>query len=153
MTEIEQTKTLKKDEVEQLCGFRLADGFYGVPVLGVQEVIKAQKVTPIPLAPKCIKGLINLRGQIVTAVSLRILFGIAEEGNLDHMNIIVRSGDSLYALEVDEILDVMDLELKNFEERPDTLREGLKKFIIGAYKLNKKLLIKIDLQKILKLEE
>ena len=82
----------------QLCGFRIKDGYYAISVLDVQEVIKPQRVTTVPLAPDYIRGLINLRGQIVTSISLKKLFGMEDVVTGDHMNIIVRSADSLYAL-------------------------------------------------------
>ena len=136
----------------QLCGFKIGNGHYAVSVLEVQEVIKPQLLTPVPLAPKYVKGLINLRGQIVTAISLRTLFGLEDVESSDYMNIIVRSGDSLYSLVVDEILDVIDVEKETYEPTPETLEEKLKKFIDGVYKLEKKLLISLDLEKVLNFE-
>lgn len=139
-------------QLTQLCGFKIGNGHYAVPVLEVQEVIKPQTVTPVPLSPNYIRGLINLRGQIVTSISLRTLFGLPEIEDQDYMNIIVRSGESLYALVVDEILDVMDVELRTFEKTPETLDDKIKRYIGGVYKQEKKLLILIDLNKILNVE-
>lgn len=137
-------------EISQLCGFKVMEGIYAVPVLDVQEVVKPQKVTPVPLSPSYIDGLINLRGQIVTAINLRKLFGLpARETDSDYMNIIVRSNDSLYALVVDEILDVMEIENTLFEDTPDTISESLKRFILGVFKLDEKLLTLLSLKKIL----
>lgn len=106
------------DDVVQLCGFKIGDNYYGIPVLEVQEVVKPQTVTPVPLAPEYIDGLINLRGQIVTAVNLRTLFEVPGERRKDFMNIIVHGEDSLYALVVDEILDVIDVDPNSFEKPP-----------------------------------
>jgi purine-binding chemotaxis protein CheW len=162
-----------KDEVVQLCGFRIGDDFYAVPVLDVQEVIKPQMLTIVPLAPGYIDGLINLRGQIVTAINMRRLFGIDEnkqktlepneqaDDNVetakndesssddDYMNIIVRSGESLYSLVVDEVLDVIDVQMKSFEETPNTLDEKIKQYIVGVFKLDHRLLILLSLEKLL----
>ena len=148
---IDQSMYISSD-LNQLCGFKIGSGHYAVSVLEVQEVIKPQLLTPVPLAPKYIKGLINLRGQIVTAISLRTLFGLDEVDREDYMNIIVRSGDSLYSLVVDEILDVIDVEKETYEATPETLEEKIKKFISGVYKLEKKLLILLDLEKVLNIE-
>jgi purine-binding chemotaxis protein CheW len=137
-------------ETLQVCGFRIGDGNYAVPVLDVQEVIKPQKVTPIPLAPETIRGLINLRGQIVTAISLRKLFGLKDDLTQDHMNVIVKSGEHLCALVVDEILDVIDVDQNTFEQTPSTINENLKKYIKGIYKLNGNLLILLDIKEIVK---
>lgn len=138
--------------VSQLCGFKIGSGFYSISVLEVQEVIKPQQLTHVPSAPEYVRGLINLRGQIVTAISLRSLFGLSDDHRDDFMNIIVRSGESLYALMVDEILDVIDVENSNFEHTPETLEEKIRRFISGVYKLDHKLLILLDLEKLLNVE-
>ncbi len=137
-------------DTSQLCGFKIMNGEYAIPVLEVQEVVKPQKVTPVPLGPEYVDGLINLRGQIVTAINLRVLFGLPrrDEGE-DYMNIIVRWGDSLYSLVVDEIMDVMDIENTTFEDTPDTIDENLKKYIRGVFKLDSNLLTLLSLEKIL----
>lgn len=137
-------------DTSQLCGFKIMDGQYAIPVLEVQEVVKPQKVTPVPLGPQYVDGLINLRGQIVTAINLRVLFGLPKrEDATDYMNIIVRWGDSLYSLVVDEIMDVMDIENSSFENTPDTIDENLKKYIRGVFKLDSNLLTLLSLEKIL----
>ncbi len=136
----------------QLCGFRVDRDFYAISVLEVQEVIRKQNLTSIPCAPEFIKGLINLRGQIVTAFSLRTLFGLPELDLDNYMNIIVKSGDSLYALMVDEILDVMDISQSRFEKTPDNLDENIRKYISGVYKLDGRLLSTLDLEKVLSQE-
>jgi len=134
----------------QLCGFKILEGHYAIPVLEVQEVVKPQRVTPVPLGPDYVDGLINLRGQIVTAINLRVLFGLEKEKeNEDYMNIIVRWGDGLYALVVDEIMDVMDIENATFEETPDTIDDSLKKYIRGVFKQESNLLTLLSLEKIL----
>lgn len=135
----------------QLCGFKVGAGVYAISVLDVQEVIKPQLVTKVPSAPVYVQGLINLRGQIVTAISLKSLFGLenAAEKSEDYMNIIVRSGESLYALVVDEILDVIDVDEKTFEITPDTIDEKVRVLISGVYKLDTNLLMLLDLNKTL----
>lgn len=147
---MEEIETNASDN--QLCGFRIKDGYYAISVLDVQEVIKPQRVTTVPLAPDYIRGLINLRGQIVTSISLKKLFGMEDVVTDDHMNIIVRSADSLYALVVDEILDVIDVERSSFESTPDTLDLKVRKYIKGVYKLDRRLQILLDLEKILNIE-
>lgn len=137
-------------DTSQLCGFKIMDGQYAIPVLEVQEVVKPQKVTAVPLGPEYVDGLINLRGQIVTAINLRVLFGLPRrENNDEYMNIIVRWGDSLYSLVVDEIMDVMDIENTSFEDTPDTIDDKLKKYIRGVFKLEDNLLTLLSLEKIL----
>jgi purine-binding chemotaxis protein CheW len=138
----------------QLCGFTIGKGSYAIPVLEVQEVVRPQKLTPVPLAPSYVDGLINLRGQIVTAINLRKLFYLEDkEDQNDYMNIIVRSDDeNLYALVVDEIMDVIDVEQSTFEVTPDTLDDKIQDYLKGVYKLDKMLLTLLNLDKILNIE-
>jgi len=146
----ENRHEFKKDN--QLCGFKIGKGFYAISVLDVQEVIKPQMFTSVPSAPEYIRGLINLRGQIVTAISIRSLFGLADDHREDYMNIIVRSGESLYSLIVDEILDVIDVEESTFEKTPETLEDKIRQFIAGVYKLDTHLLMLLDLNKTLMID-
>ncbi len=140
------------ENVVQLCGFKVRGGQYAISVLDVQEVIKPQPLTPVPLSPDFVTGLINLRGQIVTSINLRKLFQIEESATEEHMNIIVRSGESLYSLMVDEILDVIDVEQNTFETIPETINENIRKYISGVYKLEDTLLILLDLKKIFSMD-
>ncbi|OIQ19635.1 MAG: hypothetical protein BM556_03885 [Bacteriovorax sp. MedPE-SWde] len=147
---VENNEEIKGKQIsKQLCGFKIKGDYYAVSVLDVQEVIKPHSLTPVPLSPDYVKGLINLRGQIVTSISLRRLFKMDDATEADHMNIIVRSGDSLYALMVDEILDVIDVEEQTYENIPDTINEEIKKYINGVHKLENHLLILLDLEKVL----
>lgn len=145
--------SLFSEDVVQMCGFKIGNEHFAIPVLEVQEVIRSEQVTRLPLAPVHIKGLINLRGQIVTLVSLRTLFKLEEKEDDESMHIIVRSGDSLFSLMVDEISDVLDLSKKNYEEAPSTLNDDIKKFIKGVYKVEDDLVVQIDLDKILDREK
>ena len=148
---ISSMKELGMDESSQFCGFRIGSNFYAIPVQNVQEVIKNQRITGVPLSETHIRGLISLRGQVVTSVSLRTLFGLEEDFHEDHMNIIVRSDDALIALAVDQIEDILQLRRENFESTPDTLDPKIKDFIMGVYKEEKDLIIILDLDKILTL--
>lgn len=138
-------------EQAQYCGFRIANDHFAVPVLEVQEVIRPQRLTSIPLSERTIRGLINLRGQIVTAINLRHLFGLDANYGREYMNVIVRSGDSLTALMVDEIQDVIEAQPDTFQPTPETLDAKLKPFVKGVHKLDKQLLIVLDLKKIMDL--
>ena len=137
-------------EVNQFCGFMVDGDMFAVPVLEVQEVIRSQPATHVPLSDPCIRGLINLRGQIVTLVNLRKLFGLEDyHEQHDYMNVIIKNNDSLYSIMVDEICDVIDVESSSFEPTPDTIDSRLRKFISGVHKLENRLLIILDLKKLL----
>src|SRR5437899_9493629 len=104
-TELEPAQTSR-----QFATFFLADLFFGVNVLRVQEVLRFQQMTRVPQAPEVIEGLINLRGQIVTAIDMRRRLGLpSRAGDKMPMNMVVRTGGSVISLLVDEIGDVLDM--------------------------------------------
>ena len=136
---------LVQGEITQYCGFKIAGEEYAIPVMEVQEVIKPQMVTPIPLAQDEIRGLINLRGQIVTCLSLRRLFKQDDDLEKDYMNIIVKGDDGLFSLVVDEVTDIIDIEKSSLESAPDTINPNLKKYVDNIYKRDKGLVILLDI--------
>jgi purine-binding chemotaxis protein CheW len=130
---------------QQLCTFYLDGLFFGVEVHKVQEVIRYQEMTRVPLASRVIKGLINLRGQIVTAIDLRRRLELRERpaGQLP-MNVVIRTDDGPVSLLVDEIGDVLEVEAEAFEQPPESLRGVARELIRGAYKLKDRLLLTLD---------
>jgi purine-binding chemotaxis protein CheW len=131
---------------QQFCTFYLADRFYGVEVDQVQEVIREQSVTRVPLAASVIGGLINLRGQIVTAFDLRERLGLpARTDGQVPTNVVVRYEDEAVSLLVDEIGDVVEIDEHAFEPPPDTLSEEARALTRGVYKLTGKLMHVLDL--------
>ena len=135
----------------QFSTFYVADRLYGIDVMQVQEVTKALSMTPVPLAPKYVHGLINLRGQLATAVGLRDLFEIVDEGNEDReqMNIVCRMDDLLISVLVDQIGDVMIVGNSNFESAPNTIPDSIRRFMKGVYKISGNLISIIDIEKII----
>ena len=132
----------------QLATFRLDGDLYGVEVEHVQEVLRSQQLTRVPLAPSAVAGLINLRGQVVTAIELRERLGRPPrpEGT-DAVVIVVRLHGEAVSLLVDSIADVVDVDAADFESPPDTLEGSARDLIRGAYKLDGKLLLALDVQK------
>ncbi len=143
---------LIKNSAEQYCGFKIAGEEYAIPVMEVQEVIKPQMVTPIPLAQEQIRGLINLRGQIVTCLSLRKLFNQEDDLTKNYMNIIVKGDDGLFSLVVDEVTDIIDVDQGNLESTPDTINPNLKKYVDKIYKRDQGLVIILDIKELVKLK-
>jgi purine-binding chemotaxis protein CheW len=135
-------------ENTQFCTFYLGDLFFGVKVENVQEVFRYQEMTRVPLAPSVVRGLINLRGQIITAVDLRARLGMEElpEGQMP-MNVVVRTEEGVVSLLVDEIADVLEVSEENFERPPDTIDEVTRELVLGVYKLENKLLLILDTRK------
>jgi purine-binding chemotaxis protein CheW len=133
---------------QQLCTFFVDGLFLGVEVEKVQEVIRYQEMTRVPLAPGVIGGLINLRGQIVTAVDLRKRLDLNERPVDDFpMNVVVRTDDGAMSLLVDDIGDVVEVDERSFESAPDTLTGVTRELIRGVYKLDKQLLLLLDTEK------
>jgi len=130
---------------QQFCTFFLNDLFFGVEVEKVQEVIRFQETTRVPLAPKVVGGLINLRGQIVTALDLRKRLELPERKEKENpMNVVIRTEEGALSLLVDEIGDVVEVEQSEFEEVPDTLSGTARELIQGAFKLKDRLLLLLD---------
>jgi purine-binding chemotaxis protein CheW len=137
---------------KQFSTFAVDRLLFGVEVEKVQEVIRYQEMTRVPLAPSVVKGLINLRGQIVTAVDLRRRLGLRERASTDlPMNVVIRHEDGAVSLLVDEIGDVLEVEDETFELPPGTLAGEARELIRGVYKLKGTLLIALDTDKMLNL--
>lgn len=134
--------------LQQFCTFFLKDQFFGVPVQQVQEVIRYQEMTRVPLTPSVIRGLINLRGQIVLAVDLRRRFAMEDrpESQLP-MNVVVRTEDGPVSLLVDEIGDVLEVEEESFERPPETIEGQTRELVRGVYKLQERLMLVLDTER------
>jgi purine-binding chemotaxis protein CheW len=130
----------------QFSTFFVADLFFGVDVLHVQEVLRSQPMTSVPQAPNVIEGLINLRGQIVTAIDMRrrLLLPARGADNAGSMNMVVRTADGAVSLLVDEIGDVLGMDASAYERPPDNLAPAAKDLIRGVYKLKDRLLLVLD---------
>jgi len=133
---------------KQFVTFNLDSLFLGVDVLKVQEVIRFQQMTRVPTAPSMVEGLINLRGQIITAIDLRRRLKLADrpEGQLP-MNVVVRTDDGALSLLVDEIGDVVEIDDRSFERVPETVTGLIRDLIGGVYKLDGRLLLILDTEK------
>lgn len=134
--------------------FYLDSFFFGVEVLKVQEVIRFQEMTPVPLALSVVSGLINLRGQIVTAMDLRRRLRLSERSADDlPMNVVVRCNEEAVSFLVDEIGDVLEVQPDLYEPLPETLSGPVREAAEGVYKLKERLLIMLDVEKILHVRE
>jgi len=134
----------------QLCTFQLGELLLGLDVKRVQEVLRHQPMTHVPLASRVIRGLINLRGQIVLAIDLSFCLGLpAKARPAEGMLVVIRSDDGPASLVVDGIRDIVHVQLDSFEEPPETLSGRGREFIKGAYKLPRQLLLVLDPEAIL----
>ncbi len=132
------------------CTFHLDDLYLGIEVSQVQEVIRYQRMTLVPLAPNVIRGLMNLRGQIVTALDLRKRLGIPDaDGGVQATNVVVRRSDGAVSLLVDRIGDVIDTDIDAFEPPPETLQGVPRELIRGVFKLKDRLLLILDTDRVI----
>ena len=153
----------------KLCTFRIDRQWFGVEVAGVQEVLRSQPMARVRWAGATLRGLINLRGQIVTAVDLRPALGIVETAaespaaaaphDLDHPGhaspgpqVVVRApgaGQPSLSLCVDEIGDVADVDSSQFERAPATYVVARPDLVRGVYKMKDRLLLALDLTRVM----
>lgn len=142
------TPPYQMTDTKQYATFFLGGLFLGIEVLKVQEVIRYQEMTRVPLAPAMIQGLINLRGQIITAIDLRrrLELPARPDGQLP-MNVVVRSTEGAVSLLVDEIGDVVEIQAEDYERTPETLKGVARELVSGVYKLKDRLLLILDTEK------
>jgi purine-binding chemotaxis protein CheW len=137
---------------KQYCTFRLGQHLFGIDVLRVQEIIRHLRTTRVPLAPPVVIGLINLRGQLVTAIDLRRRLELPpREGGHAPINVVVTGDDGAAALQVDEIGDVLDVDESTFEPTPDTVQGVVRDLLVGVHKLKDHLLLVLDTQRVINL--
>jgi purine-binding chemotaxis protein CheW len=135
-------------DTRQFCTLHLAGHLFGVPVMRVQEVISYQAMTRVPLAHEVIDGLINLRGQIVTAIDLRKRLDFTPRAaDQRSMNVVVQTPGGVVSLLVDAIGDVVEVEEAIYETPPETLTGVAKELILGVYKFEDRLLLELDIDK------
>jgi len=135
-------------ETRQLATFTVDTLLFGVEVYTVQEVIRYQEMTAVPLAAHGAAGLINLRGEVVTAIDLRTRLGLPPRADDQMpMNVVVRVDDEPVSLLVDAIGDVAQVSADQFEEPPETMTGPGRALVLGAYKLDNQLLLALDVKR------
>lgn len=133
----------------QLATFTLDGAHYGVDMLRVQEALRGQARTTVPLAAASVAGLINLRGQVVLTIDLRTRLGLRPlDATLEPMMVVVSVDGESISLLVDDIGDVIDVAGRQFEAPPETLPTSLREVILGAYQLEDSLLLALDIDRV-----
>jgi purine-binding chemotaxis protein CheW len=140
-------------ERRQYCTLTVDDLLLGIRVEGIQEVLRDTAITPVPMAHPAIRGLINLRGQIVAAIDLRHRLDLpdAEEG-AEFTTMVLGTDEEPLALVVDNVGDVVHVASDTFEEPPNTLKGAARQMIEGAHKLERQLLLALNLDQVLDLK-
>ena len=150
ITVIDNSESNISDE-EQLVTMMVDDQLFGIPILIVQDIVEPDQITPVPLAPAAIAGILNLRGRIVTVIDLRECLGAKPlpEGSTKQMSVTVEYKGDLYTILVDSIGDVRSLPCKSFGKAPATLDENLTRICSGIFRLEGNLLVVLDVERIL----
>ena len=144
MNETISTDNEQLKSTRTYCTFRIDGLLFGVPVSKVQEVLRSQPTTKVPLAPSSVHGLMNLRGQIISALNVREKLGLVTDEDQESLNVVIRSDEGPISLLVDEIGDVIRVDENQFESVPDTIRGAQRELTLGAYKLQDELLLVLD---------
>jgi chemotaxis signal transduction protein/truncated hemoglobin YjbI len=135
---------------EQLVTLTVDNQVFGIPILAVQDIVEPLKITPVPLAPSAVAGVMNLRGRIVNVIDLRHCLGDLSYHEIKHqMGVTVEYHNNLYTLLVDKIGDVVAVEQTLIEKAPATLSESLRRLCKGIIRRKENLLVVLDVDKIL----
>jgi len=136
--------------MSQLSTFHVGKYLFGVDVSLVQEVVRLQQITPVPLAVPEIAGLINLRGEVLTAIDLRSRLGMPPtDSGREPVNVVIRVDDEPVSLLVDEIGGVLEVSQVPFEQTPSTVDERVRDLLLGAYTLPDRLLLALNARQVL----
>ena len=137
-------------EKKQFCTFFLGERMLGIEVLKIQEVIRYQEVTEVPLAPPVIRGLLNLRGSIVTSIDLRQRFEMPPlAGDAQPANVVSQTPSGLVSLLVDRIGEVVEVDCGTFAPPPATVTGRERELIDGVYPLAAGLLLILNVERVL----
>jgi purine-binding chemotaxis protein CheW len=130
----------------QYATFLVGDHYLGIDVLNVQEVLQAQRITPVPLAAPVVAGLINLRGQIVPELEMRNLLQLPPRGpDGSRYSVVVRTEHGAVSLCVDQIDDVVELDASSFDAAPRNVEPLVRDLLLGVQKLQHRLLLILDI--------
>ena len=129
-----------------LSSFVVDDGLFGIDVTHVQEVIRTPAITAVPLADPAVRGLVNLRGQVVTVLDLRTQLGLPTAAEPGPVTVVVRHADDIIGLVADGAGDVVEVDEDDHDPRPDTLTGPPARLISGTCRLPGRLLLVLDVE-------
>lgn len=142
------------DELIQLVGFNLGDEEFGVDILKVQEINRMVDITKVPQSPDFVEGVINLRGEIIPVIDLRKRFGLSKkEADRQTRIIVAEVGDSTLGFVVDAVSEVIRIKSNTVEAPPKIVTGQHADYIHGVGKIDDRLLMLIDIDKVLSQSE
>lgn len=138
----------------QYVTFSIGNEEYGIEIKAVQEITAFRKLTPLPNTPMFIRGILNLRGNVIPVLDPRIKFGLQEtEYTQNSVIIIFSTGFKIVGMIVDKISDVLTIEKKNIEDTPELTVDINTKFLQGIGKVGEKFIILLDIANIVSSED
>ncbi|TIH12373.1 chemotaxis protein CheW [Marinifilum sp. JC120] len=152
---MEEGKKIALDaELIQLVTFSIGEEEFGVDILKVQEIIRTMEITKVPRAPQFVEGVINLRGKVIPIIDLRSKFGLQFREHDQHTRIIViEISDMIVGFVVDSVSEVLRIPASTVEPPPAVVSGLESEYISGVGKLEDRLLILLDLNRLLSNEE
>lgn len=145
---------MEEERLEQLIVFRLGEDEFGVRIDEVREIIRAGVITPIPDSPRFIKGIINVRGEVIITIDLRSRFFIHTGKESENLHIVVtREERNPFGLLVDEVTEVMRLPESDIRDTPGLVTKIHEDYVVGVVTLENRLIILLDLKKVLSEDE
>ena len=150
---MKSTLSRNNTDIIELVTFFIGDAIYGMDILKVQEINKLMEITFIPQAPEYVKGIVNLRGNIVTIIDLGKKLGLSATKVTDECrNIIINSDNEYVGLLVEKVEDVIRTNVNNIESPPANIVGVHGKFFNGVFKTNNSLIGVLNVEEVLKLE-
>ncbi len=144
----------KDDELLQLVTFSIDEEEFGVDILKVQEIIRTMEITKVPRAQDFVEGVINLRGKVIPIIDLRRRFGLSSKEHDKHTRIIViEINNMIVGFVVDSVSEVLRIPAGTVEPPPPVVAGMESEYISGVGKLQDRLLILLDLDKLLSGED
>jgi len=153
-TDQRNEQTQLSGEIVKVVSFHLGSEEYGVDIAQVQEIIRMVEITHVPKAPRFMEGVINLRGQLIPIIDLRTRFGMDRETHTKNTRIIVTEiATKRVGIIVDSVSEVINIPIEQVEEAPEMIAGVGTEYISGVGKLNERLIILLDLQKVITAQE
>ncbi|KUG27919.1 positive regulator of chea protein activity (chew) [hydrocarbon metagenome] len=151
---MEETQKKQDAELMQLVTFSIGEEEFGVDILKVQEIIRMMEITKVPRAPDFVEGVINLRGKVIPIIDLRKRFGLSTRDHDKHTRIIViEINNMIVGFVVDSVSEVLRIPSNTVEPPPPVVSGLESEYISGVGKLEDRLLILLDLDRLLSGEE
>lgn len=140
--------------MQQLIKFQVGDETFGIGITQIHQILKPQEVFKVPNTPTFIEGMINLRGKVLTVFNLRKRFNMPEKENDENTKIIIITmGEYLLGFTVDSVTEIVKIPDEEFVEAPPSITNLDKRFISGVAKLGEKLILLLNLEKVLTPDE